>query len=176
MATLTEEQVDHILADIGARGIRLEGLRDNLLDHICILIEQRLEEGDDFETVYRSVLPDFYRRELYELEAEALFLASLKGPYIVLSRWVFFALLFVILCSPYCWYVLRWGFIYVPPEDMPPAMEAVYWPMLAAFFPLVTVLVLCFTPNRFDPLVPWRSSVLLGLRPFIRILPEPAGG
>jgi hypothetical protein len=171
MATLTEEQVDHIQWDIMAKGIRLEGLRDNLLDHICILVEERLGDDDDFETVYRSVLPAFYREDLYELEAEAIFLTSLKGPYVVLSRWVFLGALFGILLSPYCFYVLRWGLTFVPMAYMPTDMATVCWIMLCTFFPLITLLVVCFTPDRFDPLIPWRSKVLLGTRPLIRVLP-----
>src|SRR5579872_5563212 len=137
MTTLTERQVDHIQADIEARGIRMEDLRDNLLDHICILVEQRLAADDDFETVYRSVLPAFYRRELYELEAEALFLESLKKPYILLNRWVFLGVLFGLLLSPYCWFVLSWGFTFGPIAYMPNDMQTVCWIMIFTFFPLV---------------------------------------
>jgi|SRR6185437_4033509 len=175
MTTLTEEQVDHIQADIAARGIRLEGLRDNLLDHICILVEERLEPNADFETVYRSILPAFYRHELYELEEEAIFLASVKGPRLLLNRWLFFALVFGILFSPYCFYFFSWGLTFVPMAYMPETMLTVCWIMLCTFFPLVSLFVLCFTPDRFDPVIPWRSKVLLGVHPFIRILPTARG-
>ena len=171
MTPLTEEQVDHILADIMAKGIRLEGLRDNLLDHICILVEERLEEDSDFETVYRSVLPAFYRHELYELEEEAIFLETVRGPHLVLNRWLFFALVFGVLFSPYGLYFFRWGLTIVPMAYMSDSMLTVCWMMLCAFFPLMTLVVLCFTPDRCDPLIPWRSKILLGTKPFIRILP-----
>jgi hypothetical protein len=39
--------------------------------------------------------------------------------------------------------------------------------------PTLIWIVLFLTPNRFDPLIPWRSKILLGkFRPFIRVLPE----
>jgi hypothetical protein len=171
MTALTDEQVDFILDDLRTRGIRLEGLQHNLLDHICILVEERLEPGGDFETLYASIIPAFYKQELYELEEEALFLASLKGPHIVLGRWRLFQLVFAVILSPYLIYVLLYGFTYVPPEGMSLNMEVVYGTMVFAFFPLLTIVVLFFTPDRFDPLIPWRSKVLLGIKPFIRILP-----
>src|SRR6202012_4421680 len=105
MATLSDEQIDFILADLHAHGIRLEGLRDNLLDHICILVEEKLDPGGAFEAGYAEVIPSFYRRSLYELEEEALFLASLRGPHVVLSRGWFFVLAFAVVLTPYLAYI-----------------------------------------------------------------------
>src|ERR1700753_1608560 len=107
MTPLSDEQIDYILADLHAHGITLEGLRDNLLDHICILTEERLDAGEDFRQAYAAVIPTFYRSSLYELEEEALFLASLRGPHIVLSRAWFFVLAFGVVLSPYVAYIAR---------------------------------------------------------------------
>src|SRR5579863_8577416 len=104
MAALTDEQVDFILDDLRTRGIRLEGLRQNLLDHICILVEERLEPGGNLETLYASIIPSFYKQELYELEEEAHYLMSVKGPHVVLGRWELFLLLLSIVMSPYLIY------------------------------------------------------------------------
>ena len=79
MYTINEQQMDFILNDIRRRGIKLESLQQNLLDHICILIEHNLEENGDFERYYSSVIKDFYKLELRELEEEALFLLTLKN-------------------------------------------------------------------------------------------------
>jgi hypothetical protein len=171
MVALSDEQVDYILDDLRAHGIRLEGLRDNLLDHICILLEERLETGGDFESAYAAVIPCFYRRELYELEEEALFIASLKGPHLVLSRNRLFQCLMAIVASPYVSYFLLWFFILRPAGDPRQAIEVLGAIMVFALFPILITLVLFLTPDRFDPLIPWRSKVLIGFRPLIRILP-----
>jgi hypothetical protein len=71
--------MDFILNDIRSRGIKLESLQQNLLDHVCIIIEQNLEEDGDFQHFYSSVIKDFYKLELRELEEEALFLLTLKN-------------------------------------------------------------------------------------------------
>jgi hypothetical protein len=174
MATLTDNQVDYILNDIRAHGIRLEDLQDNLLDHICILVEQRLEEEGDFEQLYASIIPSFYRNELYELEEEALFLTSLRGLHVVLSRSWFFLIIFTIVASPYVLYFLRWMFILRPGGDIREPMDVLNATMVFALYPFLTTFVLFFTPDRFDPLIPRRSTIVLGIRPFIRILPAPA--
>jgi len=174
MTPLTDEQIDHIVADLYAHGIRLEGLRDNLLDHICILVEEKLEAGGDFERVYATVIPTFYRRELYELEEEALFLESLRGPHLVLSRGWFFVLAFALVLAPWLAYFAQWFFFERPVINIPYALDAIGWAVALDVYPLLTVIILFLTPNRFDPLIPWGSKILLGLKPLIRVLSQPA--
>ena len=70
MYTLSDQQVDFILDDIRQHGIQIEDLQQNLLDHICILVEQNLEENGDFEQYYSSVISSFYRQEMREIEEE----------------------------------------------------------------------------------------------------------
>jgi len=172
MATLTDEQVDYILADLHAHGIRLDGLRDNLLDHICILLEQRLDQGGDFEQEYAGVIPTFYRKELYELEEEALFIQSLRRPHVVLSRGWFFVCAFTLVLSPFLFYVAQWWFQLQPLGHVVDSIDVIGGAAILDVYPLLTVIVLFLTPDRFDPLIPWRSKILLGFRPFIRVLPS----
>lgn len=175
MATLTDEQIDYVIADLHAHGIRLEGLRDNLLDHICILVEERLAEGGEFEQLYAEIIPTFYKQELYELEEEALFLASMRGPHVVLSRGWFFLLAFAVVLSPYLAYIAQWWFFQRPTDFVRNSFDVIAGGMVLDLYPLLTMIILFLTPNRFDPLIPWRSKILLGLKPLIRVLPETAG-
>ena len=174
MTPLTDEQIDHIVADLYAHGIRLEGLRDNLLDHICILVEEKLETGGDFESAYATVIPTFYRHELYELEEEALFLASLRGPHVVLSRAWFFVLAFALVLGPWLAYITQWWFFERPFGDIRSSFDVIGASCVLDVYPVLTVLVLFLTPNRFDPLIPWGSKILLGIKPLIRVLPMAA--
>ena len=43
MYLLSDKQIDHILSDIRRRGVEMEDLQYNLLDHICCILEQELE-------------------------------------------------------------------------------------------------------------------------------------
>ncbi|HEV3222313.1 MAG TPA: hypothetical protein VGZ90_05510 [Puia sp.] len=74
MYIITEQNIDFILEDLSKRGITIESLRLNLLDHICILIEENLEENGDFEAYYNMTIKTFYDKELYELEKETNYL------------------------------------------------------------------------------------------------------
>ena len=76
--TLSEEQISFIREDILSRGITMEGLQDDLLDHICCLLEDHPGGANDFEKVYREILQTFYKKELKEIETETLSLINQK--------------------------------------------------------------------------------------------------
>jgi hypothetical protein len=81
MYTLRDEQVDFILSDIKARGVEMEDLQNNLLDHICCMIENELEREEDFELFYEKVIARFFKRELKEIEEETIYLLTFKNYY-----------------------------------------------------------------------------------------------
>lgn len=81
MYTLSDKQIDHILSDISARGVEMESLQQNLLDHICCIIEQELKEDEDFESFYSETIKKFYKHELWEIEEETIALLTFKNYY-----------------------------------------------------------------------------------------------
>lgn len=170
MYPIREEHIEYIHNDLQARGIKTSDLQQNLLDHICILIEQNLQEGSDFEAYYKEILPGFYRDELAEIEEETRFLLSHRRPLLLLSRVQFLGCLFLLLIGPFIGYVLLWltragrAHGYHIPLDI--------WggALVFSMFPALIWLVLAFTPERFDPLLPKGAKVLLGRKPFLSIL------
>lgn len=81
MYSISDEQVDYILNDISARGIKTEDLRQNILDHVCCIIEQDLEANGDFGRFYLQTIERFYKKELCEIEEETLLLLTFKNYY-----------------------------------------------------------------------------------------------
>lgn len=175
MYSLNEQQLDFILGDITARGVRLQSLQCDLLDHICVMIEQKLEKEEDFDQCYENTIRTFYRQELREIEEETILLLACRNR-LTLSRNQFFLLLFTIFIGPFVSYDLAWLLTsgraagwHIPLYIWGPTF--VY-----SLFPLLVLLVILFTPERLDPLIPKKSKVLLGIRPFIKIVPGHIGG
>ncbi|MBX7182893.1 MAG: hypothetical protein K1X82_12335 [Bacteroidia bacterium] len=81
MYQLSEEQIDFILDDIRARGVKLDSLQQSLLDHVCCIIEQGLEANGDFEGFYQTTIQSFYQKELVEIEEETILLIKFKHYY-----------------------------------------------------------------------------------------------
>lgn len=81
MYRISDEQLDFIISDIGARGVEMESLQQNLLDHVCCIIENNLEENGDFENFYKKTIKTFYKDDLWEIEEETLQLLTYKNYY-----------------------------------------------------------------------------------------------
>ena len=83
MYQLSDQQIDYILNDISARGVEMKDLQENLLDHVCCIIEQNLEVNGDFESFYQKTIKTFYKNELWEIEEETLSLLIFKNYYVM---------------------------------------------------------------------------------------------
>ena len=83
MYKLSEEQTEFISADIKKRGIEMNDLHDNILDHACCMIENNLEENGDFGKFYSNTIVKFYKNELWEIEEETISLLMFKNYYIM---------------------------------------------------------------------------------------------
>lgn len=81
MYSINDEQIDFILNDIRRRGVEMEDLQYNLLDHICCIVEQNLESGGNFEDFYNKTIPKFFKHELWEIEEETILLLTYKNYY-----------------------------------------------------------------------------------------------
>lgn len=85
MLSLTEEQVAFIEKDIKVRGITSPDLSIDLLDHICCLIENELDEYKNFETVYHKTLLLFGDKGLKGIQQETNRLLTFKHYYFMNS-------------------------------------------------------------------------------------------
>ncbi len=83
MYLLTDAQIEFIRRDLLAQGIQLEGLQQDLLDHICCVVEHELAAEDDFEAFYQQRIKHFYKRELREIEEETIALLTFKNYYVM---------------------------------------------------------------------------------------------
>jgi hypothetical protein len=170
MYSLNEQQLDLILSDIMARGVKLESLQYDLLDHICVIIEQTLEKEEDFEQCYETTIRAFYRQELREIEDETTFMLACRNR-LTLSKNQFFIFLFIIFIGPFVSYDLAWLLTSGQTAGWNIPMHIWGPTVVYSLFPLLILLVLLLTPGRLDPLIPAKSKVLLGIRPFIKVIP-----
>ena len=89
MPQLTDPQIDFIINDIRARGVMMESLHDDLVDHVCCILERAPEESGNFEERYLSVIRTFYKKELSEIEDETKMLLNNKNYYAMKKVMIF---------------------------------------------------------------------------------------
>jgi putative ABC transport system permease protein len=56
---LTNEHIDYIIKDVAYRGIVLEGFREEVIDHLCTLVEEEMDKGKRFIEAYHNALNKF---------------------------------------------------------------------------------------------------------------------
>lgn len=56
---LTAEHIDYITKDVLYRGIVVDGLKDELIDHICTAVETEMQSNKRFIDAYHAVLKSF---------------------------------------------------------------------------------------------------------------------
>jgi len=81
MYNISDSQVDFILDDIKKRGVELEDLQNNLLDHVCCIIESKMSPNHDFNEFYENTISKFYKTNLAEIEEETKNLLTFKNFY-----------------------------------------------------------------------------------------------
>lgn len=59
MNMLTNEHIDFIVKDLNQRGLVLEGLQDEVVDHVCSAVEAEMAKGKRFGDAYRDVVKEF---------------------------------------------------------------------------------------------------------------------
>ena len=78
MNTLTEENIEYIYQDVQLKGITLDGLLDEMVDHICCSIEPDLEKGISFETSYYNLMDTIESSTLKNVQHQTLLSTNLK--------------------------------------------------------------------------------------------------
>jgi hypothetical protein len=75
---LSEEQVDLLETGISKSRLTLQGLKDDLLDHLCCCVEHDLEKGIPFELAAELAFQRVCPNGAIEIERETIFLLNSK--------------------------------------------------------------------------------------------------
>jgi hypothetical protein len=73
---LSHEQVDVIRKHVDQSAINIESLRDDVLDHLCCVVEIKIERGNSFERSVHEALTELAPEGLDEIQNETVFLLN----------------------------------------------------------------------------------------------------
>lgn len=76
MAELSEYQVDFVSQEIESRGVNLNSLHHDLLDHICTSIERKMEQGAEFDSAFVQTIKLFGPNGLMQVQNQTLLLLT----------------------------------------------------------------------------------------------------
>jgi hypothetical protein len=72
ITAILDENMDRIRSDLAGRGLSYEPLMEDMLDHVCCMIEEKLEEGVDFQSSYDHVLETIGEKQLPLIQHQTL--------------------------------------------------------------------------------------------------------
>jgi len=81
MLKLDDTHIDFIRSDIQSRGVTTDALIDDIVDHVCCLLEQQVREETEFKVVYTDIIQKFYGSSLSDIEKETQLLKHFKNYY-----------------------------------------------------------------------------------------------
>lgn len=73
---LSVEQVEIIRKQVDRSSISIDSLRDDVVDHLCCVVEIKMERGNVFETSVREALNELAPDGLDEIQNETVFLLN----------------------------------------------------------------------------------------------------
>ena len=103
MAELTENQIAYVEKTIKKRGIKDLYIRDDIVDHVCCIIEEEMEKGKNFPEGCKKAVLSFGPHGFRKLQDESAFQVStargvIKCMHVVLNVFsLFIALGFISL-------------------------------------------------------------------------------
>jgi hypothetical protein len=112
MDLLTEQQITWIQKEIKIKGIADTSLEDDLLDHICCIIEENLAKGSSFEIAFDLVIEKFGPAGFRKIQKETTFLLNLNTTaykFVLALDYLMTFFLLIVSCS----FILAPGFVYL---------------------------------------------------------------
>ena len=76
IVTIIDSNMDRIKADLINSGLTYDRLLDDILDHVCCMIEDQMIAGKDFELSYKHVLDTIGDKRLPEIQHQTLLLLN----------------------------------------------------------------------------------------------------
>ncbi|MCK5135173.1 MAG: hypothetical protein KAR19_05240 [Bacteroidales bacterium] len=78
IAAAIDDNYGRIKVDLISRGLTCDRLIDDLLDHVCCMVEEDMNAGSDFDSSYDRVLESIGEKQLYEIQHQTLLLLDKK--------------------------------------------------------------------------------------------------
>jgi len=72
IAAVIDDNYERIKSDLVRLGLSYDRLIDDMLDHVCCMVEEQMHGGEDFESSYNQVLDSIGEKRLPEIQHQTL--------------------------------------------------------------------------------------------------------
>ena len=166
---LSDQQTETVRQRVLAENISITTLADDVVDHLCCVIEQKLTLGIPFETALTEAIQELAPEGLEQLQEETILLLN-NDKIIFMKKVTYLIGLLSTMCYSLGWAfsVLRW----------PGGFEMSTYGMMAflfLFLPMIAVNYFRFkirkgSPEKWYTLLGFVSAALMGLTAVFKVL------
>ena len=166
---LTDEQEEIVRTNVNAQGLKLKTLCDDVIDHLCCVIESELGKGKSFDQLLHDAMAELAPNGLIDLEYKTIFLLNSNRIMIMKKLMYLIGLLgSLALGTGYTFKLLHWpgasqlfivGYL---------TLFLVFVPLLA--FDRFKVAIVNVLSERLKLILGVISSVILGLAGLFKIM------
>ncbi|MEX0983322.1 MAG: hypothetical protein WD577_08295 [Bacteroidales bacterium] len=78
IAEVIDSNIERIRSDLETRGLTYDRLQEDILDHVCCMVAERMEHGEDFNSSYHEVLNHIGGATLGNLQHQTILLLDKK--------------------------------------------------------------------------------------------------
>ncbi|MGB3466976.1 MAG: hypothetical protein WBA74_16975 [Cyclobacteriaceae bacterium] len=75
---LSEEQEEYIRKYVDGHDLKLKSLRDDIIDHICCVLENELEKNESFDEVFQDAVAELAPHGIFDLQNKTFYLLNSK--------------------------------------------------------------------------------------------------
>lgn len=76
MTKLTEQQERTVMQYVESQNLSIRELKDDLIDHLCCVVEERLSQGIGFDVALKGAVEDLAPNGLHRIEVETVLLIN----------------------------------------------------------------------------------------------------
>jgi len=76
MEQLTEKHISEITTLIKAKGVEMEELLYDLVDHVCCMIEEKMEQGKNYPSALDETMSSFGNKGIRNIQEETTYLLT----------------------------------------------------------------------------------------------------
>lgn len=97
MKEITNDQLIYIEQQVEKNGVNLRGLKNELIDHICCIVETKMQQGSAFETAYQYAYASLNPDGLNQIQKETIYNTTPKS-YFVMKKMIYFLAMIATMC------------------------------------------------------------------------------
>ena len=82
---LRTDELDQIQLYVDKSGLTIPEVRDDIVDHLCCIVENRIGEGNDFDTAFLAARGFISQNDIQQIQEDTIYFLTIKKQLIMIK-------------------------------------------------------------------------------------------